>query len=261
MSESNTTEAFKLDCPPIMETVVDIDCDLPHARPLSKIETEATASLRESYPKAEKIFFKQVQFDMQAEDKTPFPHQIKEGSEALLFRSEDGRQLTQFRTAGYSFNRLAPYEGLDTYLPEIRRTWENYVAIAHPVSVRKIGLRTINRIHLPLDQHGRLNLGDYLKTDPRLPQVEGRKLSFTGFMHQHQLRDEASGQEAILILASQGQKEGRLNLLLDIHAFDRNTTKLNTNNWAGINSVIQSLRGLKNGLFANTLTEKCLNQF
>lgn len=205
--------------------------------------------------------FQQVQFKIQPEGKSTPAQQVKADLEALLFRSDDGRQLTQFRTGGYSFNRLAPYEGLDIYLPEIKRTWENYVAIASPVSLRKIGLRTINRISLPLDEHGRLQLNDYLKTDPRLPQVEGRALSFTGFINQHQLRDEASGQEATLVLASQGHKEGSLILLLDIHASDPSAARIQPDDWDGINTVIQSLRLLKNGLFANTLTEKCLSQF
>ncbi|MFP4166569.1 MAG: hypothetical protein ACLFUF_05305, partial [Opitutales bacterium] len=85
--------------------------------------------------------------------------------------------------------------------------------------------------------------------------------SFTGFMNQHQLMDETSGQQATIVTASQGIKEECLILLLDINAFDQNFTDIGTNDWAGINTVIQSLRGLKNGLFANMLTEKCLNQF
>ena len=261
MPDTAANQRFKLNNPPIVEMVVDIDCDLPPERSVSKIESDATASLAETYPNIEKKFFQQLQFKVQPEDNAPSSHQFKEGLESLLFRTSDRRQLTQFRSGGYSFNRLAPYEGLDIYLPEIKRTWENYSSIACPVSLRKIGLRTINRIPMPLDANGRIRLNDHLKTDPRLPEVEGKRLSFTGFMNQHQVRDEESGHEANLVLASQGQKEGSLILLLDIHAYDSSAANIAPNDWAEINSVIQSLRDLKNGLFANTLTEKCPTQF
>ena len=257
MAEQIRNQPLKLKLPPIVEAVVDIDCDLPPDRPLSKIEEEATASLRESYPKVEKKFIKQVQFGI-GEQST---HKFKEGIAAFLFRREDGRQLTQFRNGGYSFNRLAPYDGLDTYLPEIKHTWENYKTIALPKTVRKISLRTINRIPLPLDQKGSLKLGEYLQTDPRLPQIDGRTLSFTGFVHRHQIRDEKSGQEAHLVLASQDHQEGKMNLLLDISAFDRSMISLDPQDWDVIESTIQSLRRLKNDLFANILTQKCLDQF
>ncbi len=42
--------------------MVDIDCDLPPDRPLSAIEPEAGASLRESYLKLEKKLFQQAIF-------------------------------------------------------------------------------------------------------------------------------------------------------------------------------------------------------
>lgn len=259
MPETSLKSPFKLDHPPIVEMVVDIDCDLPPDRSLSMIEDEAVASLRDSYPKSEKKFLQQFQIKVAKPGELTPLNQGRTDVEALLFRSSDGLQLTQFRTGGYSFNRLAPYEGMDTYLPEIRRTWENYTSVARPVSLRKIAVRTINRIPLPLNKHGRLNLGKYLATEPRLPKIDGRQIMFTGFMNQHQLKDEGSGQEATIILASQGIKDGNLSLLLDIDAFDRNVEVLNQ--WEDIEPVIQSLRDLKNSLFVNTLAGACLNQF
>jgi len=142
-------QPFQLPFPPIVEVIVDIDCELPPAVKISDLEAVAQASLKESYPRLEKRMLQQFQIRKQGED--PPAHSIKEGLDALLFRSEDGKQLTQFRRLGYSFNRLAPYEGMDTYLPEIQRTWENYRGIAKPLLIRKIGLRTINRIQLPLN--------------------------------------------------------------------------------------------------------------
>jgi uncharacterized protein (TIGR04255 family) len=107
--------------PPIVEVIVDIDCELPPGVNLADLETSARDSLRDGYPQLQKRLLQQVQIRQQG-DAAP-EHELRdEGLDTLLFRSADNRQLTQFRRSGYSFNRLAPYEGMDLYLPEIERT-------------------------------------------------------------------------------------------------------------------------------------------
>jgi uncharacterized protein (TIGR04255 family) len=244
--------------PPIVEAIVDLDCELPPGMNLADLETSARDSLRDGYPQLQKRLLQQVQIRQQG-DAAP-EHALSDGElDTLLFRSEDNRQLTQFRRSGYSFNRLAPYEGMDVYLPEIKRTWENYCAIARPLRIGKVGLRTVNRIALPLNAEGGVELETYLKTGPRLPNVPGRALSFTGFLNQHQVVDPGSGHQANIALAIEGKKEGKLILILDIDVFDlRPREHLE---WTEIVPVIQSLRNLKNELFFNILTKECLNLY
>ena len=244
--------------PPIIEAIVDIDCELPPGVNLADLETSAHDSLRDGYPQLQKRLLQQVQIRQQGD--TAPEHELRdEGLDTLLFRSADNRQLTQFRRSGYSFNRLAPYEGMDLYLPEIERTWANYRAIARPLRIGKIGLRTINRIALPLNADQGLDLEAYLKTSPRLPTVAGRALSFNGFLNQHQIIDKGTGHQASIALAVEGKKEGKLILLLDIDAFDLKPRE--TLEWTEIVQVIHSLRDLKNELFFNMLTKKCLNLY
>lgn len=244
--------------PPVVEAIIDIDCEFSPGMCLASLEAPARDSLKDRYPEVQKRLLQQFQIHQQGES-TP-EHKLGEsGLEALLFRSEDKRQLNQFRRTGYSFNRLAPYEGMEAYLPEIERTWKNFSAIAQPLRIRKIGLRTINRIAVPLDSNGILNLDAYLKTGPRLPEVGGRSLSFTGFLNQHKIVDKGSGHQASIALAVEGKKEDRLILLLDIDVVDSRSRE--TLDWSEIAPIIESLRSLKNDLFFNTLTEKCLNLY
>jgi len=246
---------FSLPRPPIVEAIVDIDCKLPPDANLASLEGAARDSLKDSYPQLQKRLLQEVKIRQQGD--TAPEHELSNGLAALLFRSADGRQLTQFRRSGYSFNRLAPYDGMDVYLPEIERTWENYRMIARPLRIGKIGLRTINRIALPLDENGGLDLDAYLKTGPRLPSVNNRALSFTGFLNQHQIVDQATGHQANIVMALEGKNEDNLILLLDIDAFEiRSREALQ---WSEVATVIQTLRDLKNELFFNILTEKCLN--
>lgn len=252
------TEPLKLPNCPIVEAILDIDCDLPPGLSLSDLETPAQESLQAEYPQLQKRMLHQFEIRQQGDT---FPeHQVREGGQdALLFRSKDGKQLTQFRRGGYSFNRLAPYDGMDAYLPEIQRTWENYRSIAHPLRIRKIGLRTINRISLPTNMEGGINLDDYLRVGPRLPLVNGRDLAFTGFLNQHSMLDKTTGHRANLILATESMLESKLVILLDIDAF--NILSLEVSEWRTIVPIIHTLRSLKNDLFRNTITDKCLSLF
>ncbi len=244
--------------PPIVEAIVDIDCELPPGMKLEDIETTARDSLQDNYPQLQKRLLQQFQIRQQGEG--PPEHEVGDGRlEALLFRSDDNLQLTQFRRSGYSFNRLAPYDGMDVYLPEIERTWENYREIALPVRIGKVGLRMINRIAVPLNQHGGLNLEAYFTTGPQLPLVEGRSLSFTGFLNQHQIIDEGSGHQANIALAVEGKQGDKLIVLLDIDVFDLRTRE--TLEWPDIAPVLASLRNLKNQLFFNILTKECRNLY
>lgn len=248
---------FQLPFPPIVEAIVDIDCELPPAVKLSDLESVAHATLGDRYPRLEKRMLQQFQIRKLGEE--PPEHSIKEGLDAFLLRSEDGKQLTQFRRLGYSFNRLAPYEGMDSYLPEIKRTWENYCGIAKPLLIRKIGLRTINRIRLPLNPTGDLDLGKYLNTSPQIPKVDGRNFTFTGFLNQHQIADPETGQQANIVLATKEAQDGKLTIILDIDAFDPRPRE--SLEWAEIGTVLGLLRSLKNDLFRNIVKKPCLKLF
>jgi len=140
----------------------------------------------------------------------------RQGLQALMFLAPDERQLVQLRPQGYSFNRLAPYASLDHYLPEIERTWKLFVEWAAPVQVRLIRLRFINRILLPSDD-GSVNLDNYLKLGPRLP--DAANLTFSGFFNQHSAVESATGNAVNITMATQPLEDAKLPVILDIEAY------------------------------------------
>lgn len=246
------SESFKLPHPPIVEAIIDIDCDLPPKLDFSQVERTAGDVLQDAYPKMRRQM-------LQGHSITPKDEQtlsigIHHGLQAIQFFSEDEKQLTQFRPAGYSFNRLNPYEGLDKYLPEIERTWALFVQIVKPVKIRKIGLRTINRISLPLNN---LRLEDYLATGPRLPPCHN--LTFTDFLNQHMAIEPATGHQVNILMSTQPSEGEKLPLILDVDAFSMNP--IEGLQWEVIHTVILQLRTLKNNVFKSILTEKCMTLF
>ena len=254
MPEISELDPFKLPHPPIVEAVFDIDCDLPPALNLEDVEKLGEAAFGEHYPKPRKQFIQEAGVEMKPDAKPKFF--TKQGLSALQFLSEDEKQIVQIRVGGFSFNRLAPYTSFDDYLPEISKCWDKFRGIADPKQIRKISLRYINRIPLPMDG-GKVTLTDYLEVSPNLP--DGVGLQFAGFFHQHQAGDPSTGMLANIILASQPNEGKILPLILDIEVFkEEHLVPAPLEEWQ---DRVTALRDLKNRIFKYSLTEKCLSLF
>jgi uncharacterized protein (TIGR04255 family) len=202
----------KLRNPPIVEAVVDVDCDLPPGFDVASLEEAARARFEERYPRARKHFMQEYNVGVVANALPQMP--ARPTIQALRFLRDDERQLVQVRAQGFSFNRLAPYTTLDDYLPEIERAWGLYVDLVAPVQIRAIRLRYINRILVPMTT-GQVDLDEFLKIGPRVPNEE--ELILSGFLEQQASVERDTGNHINLVL-----------------------------------------RSLKNRIFANSLTDKCI---
>lgn len=239
---------------PIVEAVVDIDCDMPPKFELGALEGAAREAYLDRYPLFQAQLIEQHQIEQRPDG--PANHTLKRGIQALQFRQEDNKQLIQVRSQGYSFNRLAPYSTLVEYLVEIERTWRLFVRLATPLQVRAVRLRYINRLHLPL-KDGKLETTDYLRVSPQLPDESN--LTFVGFLNQHSAVESGTGNQANIVLAAQPPENDELPVIFDIgvNHFENGEVE----NWPWILENIVALRSLKNRIFENTLTKSCLNLF
>lgn len=254
MLEEQTKTPLKLAHPPIVEAVVDIDCQLPPSFDWKEIEGKAREALRSQYPTMRRQLMQQ--HSIKQEPSMPLKHEYQVGLSSLQFVTPDGKQLVQFRAAGYSFNRLAPYGGLDEYLPEIKRTWKCFNEIARPVTIGRISLRVINRILLPT-VNGKVDLDFYFSIGPRLPQCHN--LSFAGFFNQYLAVEPQSDRFVNVTMALQPMDGDRLPIILDIDAYAAVPNAVL--DWNEILARINHLRSLKNNVFRGTLTEPCLKLF
>jgi uncharacterized protein (TIGR04255 family) len=249
-----SSKPFHLESAPIVEVILDIDCDLPPAFQLDAAEAEIHATVRDAYPKMRRQLIQEHKFSLQGDAPPDFC--VRRGLQALQCLTSDEKQIIQFRAAGFSFNRLAPYSRLDDYLPEIHRSWELFRGIAKPVLIRKIGLRTINKIPLPLVE-GKVKLEDYIETCPRLPDEDS--LTFLGFLNHHMAAEPSTGNRVNIVLMTMEPEPAHLPLILDIDAF--RAGQIDPSSWPGMLEILMSIRDLKNRVFRNSLTEKCLSLF
>jgi uncharacterized protein (TIGR04255 family) len=268
-------ETIKLRNPPIVEAVLDIDCEFLPNFQLREAEPAVRTLFEPTYPTFRPLFAHQLRVQVGATDNIPAP-QID--IQAYQFLREEGRQLVQARQGGFSFNRLAPYSSLDDYLPEIERTWRLYLSLIPIAKVRAVRLRYINRLLLPNTEEGKVNLDVYLKIGPRSP--DEKVLLLTGFTTQVSALETETGELVNLVLVAEPHAKDHLPVILDntaardiavtrgIAAEGRLTViedallaALEKGEWGQISSTIASLRRLKNRVFVNTLTPECLKMY
>lgn len=245
------TPAPRLRNSPIVEAVFDVDCDLPPGFDLAAMEELARSRFRDRYPKFRARFLQESSIEAKAGVSRLAP-------QALQFLHEDERQFVQMRDHGFSFNRLAPYSGLADYLPEIERTWRLYLDLAAPVPIRFIRLRYINRILVPMTATT-VDLDEFLTISPRLPHEE--KLVASGFLIQQAAIEEDTGLQVYLVLTGPGQApvNGYMPVILDIAV--AGTANAEPADWPAMQRLIASLRRLKNRVFLDSLTPKCIALF
>jgi len=243
----------KLAKSPIVEAVIDIDCDMPTNLDFATLLARTTSRLGPEYPKPETLTLDNLRMTYAAD--ATVDHTLERRVEALRMISADGSQLVQVRSGGFSFNRLAPYTTLDDYFEEIERAWRIFVEVAEPIQVRAVRLRYINRVLLPFD--GAFDLNEYLTS--RLEAAKETNLTFVGFLHQYSAIEQGTGNLATTLLTAQLPEAGSLPLIFDIQV--TRERHVDVADWRGIRDGIQSLRSLKNRIFAHTLTDKCRRLF
>jgi len=248
------TDTEKLRNAPIVEAVLDIDCDTPPDAELADLEGPAYERFGDRYPQARKRVSHEV--TLQGKGEALSGLSTHHALQALQFLTDDEKQLVQVRAQGFSFNRLAPYSSLDDYLPEIERTWRLYGDVAAPVTTRAVRLRYINRIALPMEG-GKVELDAFLEIGPRSADEE--TLSLTGFLIQQNAVEKESHHQVSLTLRSQSPEDETLPVILDIAV--SYPLEVAPNDWDAIYETVQSLRRLKNRVFRNTLTERCMQLF
>lgn len=249
MSDSKLT----LKNAPIVEAVLDLDCDLPPSIDFAALEDAVKNTYGDQYPTVRPLLFQEAKIESKSD--APAQMSVRRGIQAFQCFDKTEKQLVQVRAQGYSFNRLAPYTSMDDYLPEIERTWNLFLKLISPVQIRAVRLRYINRILLPLS-NGQVDLDQYLRMNFSPPDD---KLMMTGFLNQYAAVEKDTQHEVNVVVTSQPPEKDHLPIIFDNCV--ASAAKAQPHDWMWILTKIQLLRDLKNRVFKNTLTEKCLNLF
>lgn len=90
----------------------------------------------------------------------------KSTADRMQFKSPDGKSLVQVGPDLLVVNALEPYPGWDTFKSLILGALSHYQEVAHPVAIRTLSLRYINRIVFP---SAPVTIEDFLRFYPTVP--------------------------------------------------------------------------------------------
>jgi uncharacterized protein (TIGR04255 family) len=103
------------------------------------------------------------------------------------FFSADKLQVAQFRSDGFTLNRLSPYTGWEAVFPEAMKLWRLFVEVFEPEAVKRVTVRYINHIRL---RGMRVELAEYLRSPVPVPAELDHDL--TSFLSSVVIRDSES---------------------------------------------------------------------
>lgn len=180
---------------------------------------------------------------------------MAEQAVGFIYRAADQQRVIQAQLGGFSFSKLPPYHDWDDLVAGARAAWNVYAAVARPVRVTRIAVRTINRMPLPMPVG---DLREWLRTIPDLPATVPQVVSelFTRLvlpMPDGQTR--AILTQAVEPLPPEGT---HCVVIFDIDVFrEGDFPAAGEAVWEGL----QQLRGLKNTFFFECLTPRALELF
>ena len=171
-----------------------------------------------------------------------------------LYRSPEEKTAVQARIDGYTFNKFNPYDHWGAFNAEARELWQHYVETAKPNRLKKLALRYINRIEIPLPIR---DFKDYLLTIPEI--APGLPQSLAHFIMRLVVPNpEIEATAVINVVMDQSSSAQILPIIFDVDVFK-------ITNYAGTSEEIwndfDQLRVFKNEIFFNSITDKAKELF
>jgi len=239
--------------PPITEALLDIQVEKKEGIELS-VFLSFHDHVRDRFP------LKNTKHSWQGEIKfqnkgVPQIITPKGNIEGYLYKAQDGKKIVQARFDGFTFNKLKPYQKWDIFSEEAKELWNIYKKVVQPKSVKRLALRYINRIEIPLPMG---DFKEYILTVPEIAPKIPQGLS-TYFMRLEVLNNDIQA-NSVITQTFKPIKSGAevLPLIFDIDVYrvgrwDSNADEV----W----DIFNQLREFKNQIFLNSTTDKAKELF
>ena len=235
---------------PIDEAVIDLRV-ATHEDGLLERLADFAASLEDTYPQrsTQRVFEGRIHIE---EDE----RQIESASGSVLgftVRSGDGRQVLQLQRQGMTLSHLKPYQNWDALFGESWRLWEGYLEAARPESVTRIATRFVNRLAMPRE----FLVEDYFTTPISVPSDVPDNLAAFNYSYVINADDDVLANVRLATEPTADDLE-HSSILLDIDCYIQRVRPHDDDSLPG---DFLKLRGLKNRIFFNTLTEAAKELF
>ncbi len=166
------------------------------------------------------------------------------------YESHDGNRVVQLRRNGLTFSILRMYTSWSDIRSAAESIWERYLEWAGPVTIRRVAVRYINVLDLPIGAE----LGDYFVTPPQVPP--GLPQTLLNFFDRFVIPFEPSVLAIITrTLEPTLSSPPRTRVILDI---DVNAERTFSGNSTDLFTFLDRLRDVKNSVFFSSITERTL---
>lgn len=234
---------------PIKEALIDIQVALPE-----KVQTEKLHSgyeqIADLYPN-HKIMH-QDELGVHHDEGHPTRITLEHTVVGYRYTSLDGRRVAQFRTDGFTFSRLEPYDTWDEMKNEAARLWKTYAESVTPNPITRIATRYINLLKLPLNA----KLNEYLVAPPVIPKGLDQNLS--SFLTRIEIHMQSIEAHGILTQHLEGAREDHAPVVLDIDVFVAGQFDPHRGEFW---ECLDQLRTFKNTVFFESITDKTAELF
>lgn len=247
------TAGTRYPCAPIAEAVLDVQVDELEPSALNGVSLYTD----EAYPTREENVLSGAEIES-----SPLGMSTKSVHKMNGYRwtSEDGKQIVQMRSDGFTFSRLSPYDTWESFYAESRRLWLAYVELVGQVTLNRLALRYINQIQVP---EGEVRIDEFLRTRPEISpdmptSTSGYFLSLDIPMHSY----GSIARIVETVLAGGDQGTGPC-LVLDIDVY-RPLDKVSFTSKSvmdDIDGMFGQLRNAKNLVFEASITDKSRRLF
>ena len=237
---------------PIIEALFDIKVE--HQKDISHSELENLHQvIKSDYPtkKTLRTLHGRLEFKKNAAAESTFSDKIT----GYQFWSADGKQVVQYRQDGFGYSRLKPYENWDSIFSEAKKLWEIYENKLKTNVVKKMAVKYVNLIEIPLRN---FKLENYFTAPPLVPN--GLPQTIENFISQITIDFPESTTKAIITMKlSPSSNKDKTSIIYDIDVF--RTTNIKPERYSTIWEIYNELRIIKNDIFDKGLTENTKKLF
>lgn len=235
---------------PITEALFDIQVELPKKVTVADLD-RLSSEISSDYPGKQARQRFAGRFELKA-SQGPV-ESIDLGIDGFLNWSSDKKQVVQFRLDGYTFSRVKPYIGWDEHFQEVVKNWNLYAKKLSPIRVKRVAVRFINIIELPLKNP---MLNEYFISFPRAPIKTSVLSNF--FNRMEFFLSDFDARATVTQTLAKSNSPTATPIILDLEVFREISSQPDIKM---LSETFKVLRDIKNDIFQECLTQKTKDLF
>lgn len=241
--------------PPIREAIVEVKSEPVEMRRVNDLRDR----LAPAFPVAKPFRLASVAMNLPDERRGAGSDPADPHQTGWRCESADGAEVALIRQDGVSFGRLAGYPGWDVFVDRFQTLWSAYVSEVRPIEVRRVALRYVNDLRLPVCEQ--FHFERFLTTAPRTPA--GLAPEIADFLVQMTLPGGADGLQVAVTQAtdSSARTATELPVIVDIDASWDRSISVDERLPGRISDALGTLRELKNRVFFGLVTEELVSAY